>query len=104
MQQQLKHTIKILKIFENLINKRLDYNKRSFENEKAFIESIIYGDCEGKWYEYDTIMKTFSEAIGDKEIILKGVGEEIDDQWIKTYKNGLVISHKVAKIIFEETM
>ena len=71
-----------------------------------------YMECDSKWYEHEDDMKYLSLHNKDVVLVLSGkceyFGSEINHYgfdeglWEKTFLNGRLISHKIAKIVMVE--
>ncbi len=75
---------------------------RDIDIELEFVQELLTGwEVTGKWYCYDSIMVELSKVINNIPLELHGNGEEEHDKWIKIWKNGELISYKLAKITIE---
>lgn len=84
-------------------NQKFNFDLSNFE---LFINDLIDGETEGKWYEHEKYLEYISLFFQNKEdyIVIEGQGEESTDRWQKTFQNGKLISHKVAKYTFVEIL
>lgn len=75
---------------------------RDVDSELYFVQELLTGwVVNGKWYCYDSIMVELSKVVNNIPLELHGDGEEEHDKWIKVWKNGELISYKLAKITIE---
>ena len=94
-------------------------NRQDFkipENTDCFqIKDLLrYGECESKWYEHENDMMVLSDYNEGIKFVLSGISEcfgyEVSiegferNMFEKTFLNGKMISHKIAKIVMTETI
>jgi len=116
-QKNASLVIETQKNIDKLISKEKYSQKRTFQyngskfdfdlsNFERFINDLIDGYTEGKWYEHEKYLEYISLFFKNTEdyIIVVGQGEEPYDKWQKTFQNGKKISHKIAKYTFVETL
>lgn len=69
-------------------------NSDNIDYEISYIQALVDGDVEGKWYSFDDDMKALSKELPDVLFRLAGVGEEQGDEWVSFYLNGEVETHR----------
>ena len=60
---------------------------------------VLYRVTNGKWYNYDADMLFLSNKFPKVMFTLKGIGEEYDDIWEKTYFGGEITDFHKAEMV-----
>ena len=66
----------------------------------GYVNELIEGWFEAKWYDYEDNIRMLSLKFPNKVFILEGNGEESEDMWVAYFMNGKV-QHEKAKITYD---
>lgn len=81
------------------IKKELSIINREYFDDIHYVNELIEGWLEAKWYEYERDVKILSLKFPNTVFILEGKGEENDDMWVAYFMNGKV-QYEKAKITY----
>ena len=81
------------------IKKELSIINREYFNDIDYVNELIEGWFEAKWYEYERDVKILSLKFPTIVFILEGNGEERDDMWVAYFMNGKM-QYEKAKITY----
>ena len=70
----------------------------SDEDDSPFGD-LIHDCYEAKWYDCENDMDEFVKLHPEYEYVLEGCGEDRNDWWIETWKNGKFTGREYAKLI-----